>query len=736
MFFSVIALVVVNFSISIYAVNTLSEQIEQMGRHPVPVSRAAADVDVYLSQFMLQAQRLEFKHTDGDIQLAENLFNDIDSRITPQLTRIRELYSVEPSQADVLVERYAILRNKQSELLELCRVEDVSIQKIDSYSQEFIDPAFEEVQGITRDILTKTGLRFGEFQASARRIHVYSILISTVMLATILYATFVFYKAFRQKENFEMTMREGLQTALQDAQHANTAKSRFLANMSHDLRTPLNAIVGMTAIAASHLDNHGRVTSCLDKITASSHHLLGLINDILDMGKIENGKLQLVHEQISLPEWIQRFIAIIMPQGRARQLDVAVFVGDIERETVLGDVLRLNQILLNIMGNAIKFTPPGGRVSLRITEEPCQRPNHGLYRFVIEDNGIGMPAEFLEKIWEPFERAHNSTVNRTEGTGLGMTITKNIVSMMGGDIRVESEEGKGTRFTVSLPLEWGKQEFVAFPSERMRELRVLIVDGDEEVCERTARILDEFGVENAWVQSGEDAVEAAIAAMKIRQEFRAIIMAWKLPGIDGAEAARRIRESTGAETPAILLTAYDWTEIEAEADAAGVTAFLAKPLFPSRLYAMLTEIADGHIESSPSKKESMDSPQLHGRVLVVEDNPLNMEIAGEILSMVGVDHDKAWDGAEAVEAVRLAPEGFYQLVFMDVHMPKMDGYSATQKIREYEEASDRARVPIIALSANAFAEDRTRATEAGMDGYLVKPFGVEDLKAILKRYLR
>ncbi len=531
----------------------------------------------------------------------------------------------------------------------------------------------------------------------------------------------------------EEEKKQALQEAFEAANHANHAKSDFLSKMSHDIRTPMNGIIGMTAIAAAHIDNKKRVQDALEKIAASSRHLLGLINEVLDMSKIESGKIDLNEEEFNLSDLLNELLALIQPQIKEHQHDLQVHILNLEHEDVVGDSLRIQQVFVNIMGNAVKYTPGGGSIGLTVREKPGAGQLMGCYEFVFEDNGIGMSEEYMEHIFEPFSRAEDSRCSKIQGTGLGMAITQNIVRMMSGDIRVESRLGQGSKFTVTIYLKLQDKENVV--CDDLDGRLVLVADDDRICCESTCRMLDEIGMGGEWVLSGKEAVER-VQAVEQGDGFYAVLLDWKMPGMDGFETAREIRRIVGNKMPIIILSAYDWTEIEPEARAAGVTAFLSKPVFKSGLARLFCKLKNGGQESSmPSQLEEVTKADYSNkRILLVEDIELNREIAREILGMTGILIEEAEDGKEALDKFSASAPGYYDLILMDVQMPVMNGYEATMSIRALER-EDAGSVPIVAMTANAFAEDVQDARRAGMNAHLAKPFDLEKLMEVLRQYL-
>ena len=526
-------------------------------------------------------------------------------------------------------------------------------------------------------------------------------------------------------------INQALSEAVAAAEAASRAKSTFLSNMSHDIRTPMNAIIGFTTLAVSNIDNQERVKDYLTKTLSSSRHLLALINDILDMSRIESGKLHLEETEVNLAEMLHDIKTIVSGQIYAKQLELYMDALDVADEDVYCDRTRLGQILLNLLSNAIKFTPAGGTVSVRIRQLAGTVRDCAQYEFRVRDNGIGMSPEFAQKIFEPFERERTSTVSRIQGTGLGMAITRNIVEMMGGTIKVQTEKNRGTEFIICLPL---RVQTGSRREEKIAELaglKALVVDDDFNTCDSVAKLLTRVGMRAEWTLSGREAVLRARQSIELGDPCRAYIIDWRLPDMNGIEVTRQIR-SLNDDTPIIILTAYDWSDIEAEAKAAGVTAFCSKPMFLSDLRDTLL-IAIGHMQTADEQDilpgKNADFRGRH--ILLVEDNELNREIAMTILHEYGFLVDIAENGAVAVEKIRTSDPGRYDLVLMDVQMPVMDGYTATQRIRALKDPA-RAAVPIVAMTANVFEEERKQAFDCGMNGFLSKPIVVEELIDALK----
>ena len=525
-----------------------------------------------------------------------------------------------------------------------------------------------------------------------------------------------------------------VEAALEVAEKASKAKTDFLSNMSHDIRTPMNAIIGFTTLAISNIDDKERVKDYLAKTLASSNHLLSLINDVLDMSRIESGKIHLEEVEVNLSDVLHDLKTIVSGQIYAKQLELYMDAMDVTDEDVYCDKTRLNQILLNLLSNAIKFTPAGGTVSVRVRQLAGQVRGCGQYEFRIKDNGIGMSPEFAKKIFEPFERERTSTVSRIQGTGLGMAITKNIVDMMGGTIEVQTAQGKGSEFIIRVPLRVQAEHRPVEKITELEGLKALVVDDDFNTCDSVTKMLVKVGMRAEWTLSGKEAVLRARQSIEMSDVYHAYIIDWRLPDMNGIEVTRQIR-SLNDDTPIIILTAYDWSDIEVEAKAAGVTAFCSKPMFMSDLRETLMsalgqKLTDASQEILPEK--NADFKDRH--ILLVEDNELNREIAQEILREYGFRVDTAENGEVAVEKVSTAAPGSYDLVLMDVQMPVMDGYTATRKIRALDDPA-RAKLPILAMTANAFDEDRRNALESGMNGFLSKPIVIGDLVQELHKIL-
>lgn len=557
---------------------------------------------------------------------------------------------------------------------------------------------------------------------SDERMFIYTMAGGLILLAIIV--IFVLYYMMSQTQ-----MRQ-LDEARGEAERANRAKSEFLSNMSHDIRTPMNGIVGMTAIAMANIGDKARVEDCLKKIALSSKHLLGLINDVLDMSKIESGKLTLNIYQVCLRETMDNIVNIVQPQIKARNQHFDIFVQNILEEEVNCDSVRLNQILINLLSNALKFTPEGGTINLYLEQEPSPvGENYVRCHFRVKDNGIGMAKEFQERIFDTFSREKSSNVDKVEGTGLGMAITKCIVDEMKGTIEVESAPGQGSDFRITLDLEIARtrEEDMLLPPWRM-----LVVDNNLDLCKSAVSSLKEIGIDAEWALNGKKAVEMVEKRHKLHEGYEIILLDWKMPEMDGLETTRQIRARVGEDIPILIISAYDWSDIEEEARAAGIHGFISKPLFKSNLYLGLSRyMLQEEPQDAGQEKEKLNFEGM--KILLAEDNDLNWEIAEDILSDVGFELERAENGKVCVEMFEASETGYYDVVFMDIRMPVMGGYEAAKAIRALDrEDKD---LPIIAMTADAFSEDIQHSLECGMNAHVSKPIDVDRLMDLLKDFL-
>ena len=523
-----------------------------------------------------------------------------------------------------------------------------------------------------------------------------------------------------------------LKQALEQAEQASRAKSDFLSHMSHDIRTPMNAIMGMTDIAQDHLDDPVKLQDCLKKISLSSQHLLGLINDVLDMSRIESGSMTLNKESMSLPELLENVVAIMQPQFKARNQRFSIHLKHVSHESFHSDSLRLRQILINILSNACKFTPEAGSITMHVEELEMRDEQTAVFRFCIADNGMGMHHDFLGHLFEPFSRERDSRVDKTEGSGLGMAITRKMVDLLEGEIEAQSQVGAGTVFTVTLPMQ---TEEVRCVSCVYSDLKMILVDDDDTMCRHMTQIMLGMGIHVDSVSTGEEALERILRAHDLENDYDAVFLDWKMPHMDGPETARRIRKQIGRETPILIVSAYDWSDIEEEARAAGVNGFVSKPLFVSTLCRALRQYVLKEAADPGNGNEAGENEFAGQHFLLMEDNALNREIAVELLNSAGAMVDCAANGADGVRIFAQSQPGYYQLVLMDIQMPVMNGYEAARRIRSMAR-EDAAAVPILAMTADAFAEDITMAREAGMDGHLAKPLNMGTLRNEIRGALK
>ncbi|MCI9104409.1 MAG: response regulator [Lachnospiraceae bacterium] len=542
------------------------------------------------------------------------------------------------------------------------------------------------------------------------------------------------FRSVDEEIRHEMEQKSLLEDALLQANRANKAKSVFLSNMSHDIRTPMNAIVGFTALAITHIDRKEQVEEYLQKIMTSGNHLLSLINDVLDMSRIESGKMHLEEKACRLPDILHSLRNILQADVRAKQLELYMDAVDIYNENIYCDQLRLNQVLLNLLSNAVKYTGAGGIVSVRVTEKPGAPVGSANYVFYIKDTGVGMSEEFVSHIFEPFERERTSTISGIQGTGLGMAITKNIVDMMNGSIEIRSEQGAGTEVEVSFTFRLNVENKEPLTIPELKNCRALVVDDDFNTCDSVSYMLSQIGMRAEWTLSGKEAVLRTRQAMMRKDNYCVYIIDWLMPDMNGIEVTRRIRKEVGEDAPIIVLTAYDWADIEEEAKEAGVTAFCSKPLFLSELRSCLNSIVNG--EEQKEELEAEKSTGLNaGRILLAEDNELNQEIATAILNDAGFTVEIAENGQIAVDMLKHAGASYYQVILMDVQMPVMNGYEATKIIRELSN-KELASIPILAMTANAFETDRQEAIRCGMNGHIAKPIDIKVLLDTLENILR
>ena len=541
-------------------------------------------------------------------------------------------------------------------------------------------------------------------------------------------------KDITESKRKERDAKRALLDAYEAADRASSAKTDFLSKMSHDIRTPLNAIIGMTAIAGTRLEDPKGVEECLSKISSASRHLLSLVNEVLDMSRIEAGTMSLNEESFNLFDMVDNLVRMTASEAETKGQHVEVLAQELEHENVTGDIMRIQQALGGILTNAVRYTPNEGEISINIAEKSSTQSHTGRYEFVIQDNGIGMSEEFLTKIFEPFERAEDVRISKIHGTGLGLTISRNIIQMMGGDIEIESEQGVGTIVTVTIPLKYLEQDQAE--GLNLEGKTVLVVDDSRFICESTCVLLEKMGMKGDWVLSGAEAVAYVIDKKQQGEDLFAILLDWSMPGMNGLETAKAIRRLAHSEVPIAVVSSFDWVDIEMEARVAGIDGYIMKTLYKNRLINTFKGFLpkDDEVEHNSSLEEIGKKDYSNKRLLVVEDNDLNREIATEILSMTGVKIETAENGKEAVDMMSASQPGYYDLILMDIQMPVMNGYDATCVIRAMER-EDARRVPIVAMTANAFLEDVQKAKASGMNEHMMKPLDIDQLQKMLDRWL-
>lgn len=725
--------VVVYVVFTTHSIFTISRQINYVAEHPYKamseinkIRARVFEMNTYLPIFIRETEnnldgirsvlRTSCQENEKSLKILDEIYLGKKEDLTELNDALDELkkaliQSVENSENNKM-DRPAVQKYFDKEIEPIRVKTDTAIQKV-------IDSADRRVLIIQESTEEK-----------AEAAILYAAVIGLLMIVIVIYA----YKLRNEYLiNDELKRQQKiLQDALLVAQKANDAKRDFLSRMSHEIRTPMNAIIGMSAIAFNYLDDKKRTADCLSKITFSSKHLLMLLNDVLDMSKIENGKLNIRQELFDLKNLVTSLADINYGLATAKGLSFEIVISGFKDELLLGDSMRVNQILLNLLSNAIKFTPKGGSVKLEIRMLRSASDKIWL-RFIVKDSGIGMKKEFLEHLYEPFEQADNGIARKYGGTGLGMAITKNLVAIMDGTIEVESQEGAGTTFMVDLP--FGVSKVDKKTAAEMEEMRVLVVDDDNDTCEHAVVLLKGMGVNVDWALNGFEAIEKVRSACEDDGRcYDVCFIDWCMPELDGIETARRMRRYVGPDVLIIIISAYDWSGIEEQAKAAGVNAFIAKPFFASNLYnTLLTVSRKPELGfSAVGNKETYDFGGK--KVLLVEDNELNMEIASELLKFVNLQVEHAENGKVAVDIFRNSKEKEYALIFMDIQMPLMNGYDAARCIRSSEHPAA-GTIPIIAMTANAFNDDVQAAFDAGMNGHLAKPIDVEVLYKTIARYI-
>ncbi|WP_276916666.1 response regulator [Parvibacter caecicola] len=730
----VVALMVAFFGITLNNTMATTAQMDAIRAGAYPVSVAAGRVETQLVQMRTLSSRVIYVRTASAIDGIENSYEEIDAELSRNIQLLAEEQARTGIEGNSIQGDYQRLLEAQAELIAFCRDPEVTDAEVERFVTRSIEPIVSQLLHTNAVIMDNSTYAVEQLYVEGAARGEQTVTWAVVLMVAVLLSLALYLYLFHRRWVLQQQLQHNVEESLELAQNASDAKSQFLSNMSHDIRTPMNAIVGLTTIAGSHVDDPERMRECLGRISTSSKHLLCLINDVLDMSKIESGKIVLNEERFSFPEMVSELVTIVQPQAKSKDQQLEIVIGNVSQETVMGDSMRLNQALLNILGNAVKYTPEGGTIRFTISEGPAADDAMRIYRFTVADNGIGMSADFVRHMFDPFEREETAAVKATEGTGLGMAITKNVVEMMGGSIEVESAPGEGSTFRVAVPLRpvpdgEGDADFSA-----MAGMRVLVVDDDPDVLTGAVEMLVAEGLRGEAASGGRQAVSMVAEAHAAGDDYRAIVVDWVMADMDGVETVRQVRRKTAPTVPIILLSAYDWAEVEDEARAAGVTEFLSKPLFRSQLCRVLSRCC-GFGQPLAHGQRREERRQLQGRVLLVEDNELNSDIACELIRQTGAQVETAVNGAEAVDMVAQAPDGYYDLVFMDMRMPVMGGLEAARAICDQACQEGRKRPSIVAMTANAFASDRNQALAAGMDGFMTKPIDVRELERTLNRYL-
>ncbi len=730
----VVVFLVAFFVITVNNMVTISDEVEDMKEGPFPTSVAAGHIETDIAQIQtLVVHVTHFRNNVAHMQQLQVDFNEIDDNLTEQLAKIDPDALMEPADAAVLQAEHESLSAQITTVMNMLDDQSISNFDVTEYVNTQVMPLADNCLMLANQILRETTQKVDATHQVVEAACIQTIVFAVVLMVCIVLLICFYLVMLRRKTQQSDQLRENLEVALSEARRANAAKSEFLSNMSHDIRTPMNAIIGLTTIADDNIDNQLRVKQCLTRIMTSSKHLLSLINDVLDMNKIESGKTTLSEERFSVPSLVAEITSIVQPQSSEKNLQSDIIINDIHHEELIGDEMRLRQILLNLMSNAIKYTEPGGELRMILAEDTPTRPGFANLQIVVEDTGIGMDKEFLKHVFEPFECENNDATIFTEGTGLGMAITKNLVDLMGGTINVESEPGRGTKFTLCIPLKVPK-DVPELPTDGFDQLHILVVDDNYLIMQDAIHTLSDFGVRVEGTTAPEDAAGLVVAARVAGRAFDMVIVDMEMPRLNGEDTVRQIHEAAGENVPIVVIASYGFSGRDASGSIDGVSAFVTKPLFRSRLYEVVRKLCiDG--DAMEQTAEIANHAPISGRVLLVDDNEINLEIGLELISKLGPEAEGAEGGLQALVRVSDAPDGFYDLIFMDCKMPHMDGFETTQAIRRFLAERGREQIPIVAMTANAFEEDKKHAFDAGMDGFMSKPIDMGVLEATLREYL-
>ena len=740
---AVLLLVLLVFFVTvIHSSNEITSQTARVNEGPYPVSVQAGHVETLLVQTRTVASRLTISASEDAVRSASTYFDSIEPDLYGCLKFIAEHHDTDNTAAQLLLREYDKLSMLQSDLLTLASNPQTTDEQVEAFVTERLDPTVSYMLALDTTILDQATNAVENLNNDMHRTSNLMLVMSIVLLAAVLLSLAVYQSALRAIRKREAVLLENLQQALESAQSANLAKSRFLSNMSHDIRTPMNAIVGLSTIAQSHLDDRDRVAECLERIDVSSRQLMSLINDILDMSKIENGKIELVNDKFDLTTVIRDVSTIAQTQAKAKHIDFDVLASDIRHERLIGDSARLTQVLQNLLSNAIKYTPDKGTAKLLVSEAEGETAGSCMLHITVRDNGIGMSEEFLERIFDTFERERNDTTNSAEGAGLGMAIVHNLVTMMGGTIEVQSTPNVGSAFFVDLPFKTADEPTVAL--EAARDKRALAVEPDANRAEWIRTSLQELGAEaltagscseaELLVDQGAGGADAADAGDTLSSYYDVVLFDWSADDEESRHSLQKLSEKLPG-VPFVVYSTMDRADVEEELPEetrARIKAFVNKPLFRTQLVAALDQVWS--TDASPVEQKP-EEHNLEGCVLLVEDNEINRLIATELIGQLGPQVVTACDGQEALDLIASSPEGRFDLVFMDMQMPRMGGEASTRAIRTLEADQGRKRIPIVAMTANAFTEDRNRALRAGMDGFTTKPIDLNKLKQVLRHYL-